>query len=673
MSADLPKQASNIYSRLCEAVRIVAQSSNDSAIIENGGRIGEAVLEYFAAICRFGEALNTQHVDLFNAMWAGNYAHNQIKYLFEQQTSGTILSDEKAPPFMTLAASYDRAHNTELGFQIVDLIRLFGKTIVEAGPSSAKEMEAAFTFPAKLESFIEDQGLARSEGTTFAELLTMPLEVPTEDLDSVLRELNELIGLESVKARVAEMTNFVRIQQVRRDRGLKALQVSLHTVFAGNPGTGKTTVARLIGKIYRALGVLKKGHLVECDRAALVGEYVGQTAPKTNAVIDSALDGILFVDEAYALAKGGNDFGQEAIETLLKRMEDNRERLIVIVAGYTGEMNGFIGSNPGLQSRFTTFIEFPDYTPAQLSEIFASMARENGMICSVRLREKAYAYFDTLYQNRARHFGNARLVRNNFEAALNRQATRLAKAETFSPDALSLLEAEDLDLGETPSGAANALGLAKEIRRFEENPEPIGPVIVSGDGKFYLTTDAHFIVRLWDSAHEFEIRRFSGHSENVRHMSFSPNGKFLFTGADDGTARIWEIATGKELKRFEEHPRTITSVLLSPDGASVLTMTWGAVFQWDFATGRLIQTFEYDHISSIAFSPDSQILIGARDGMVRVFNPSGREIRALQLERSNLEDFIPNLRPDFRETYLPRSKSVLASLNFDFLGAGSGF
>src|SRR6266567_4793343 len=201
-------------------------------------------------------------------------------------------------------------------------------------------------------------------------------------LTSVMGELNDLIGLESVKARVTELTNFVRIQQLRKGQGLKALQISLHTVFTGNPGTGKTTVARLMGKIYRALGVLKKGHLVECDRAALVAEYVGQTAPKTNAVIDSALDGILYIDEAYSLAKGARDYGQEAIETLLKRMEDNRERLIVIVAGYTGEMSTFIGSNPGLQSRFTTFLEFPDYTPTQLSEIFASMARENKMICS---------------------------------------------------------------------------------------------------------------------------------------------------------------------------------------------------------------------------------------------------------------------------------------------------
>jgi len=423
-------------------------------------------------------------------------------------------------------------------------------------------------------------------------------------LTSVMGELNDLIGLESVKARVTELTNFVRIQQLRKGQGLKALQISLHTVFTGNPGTGKTTVARLMGKIYRALGVLKKGHLRECDRAALVAEYVGQTAPKTNAVIDSALDGILFIDEAYALAKGGNDFGQEAIETLLKRMEDNRERLIVIVAGYTGEMSRFIASNPGLQSRFTTFIEFPDYDPAQMSEIFESIARENGLICSARLREKAHVYFDAQYENRGRNFGNARLVRNSFEAVLNRQATRLAKAGTFSPDALSLLEAQDFDLDEAACATANASGLAKELRRLEENPEPIGTVVVSRDGKFYLTADADFVVRLWDSTHEFEVRRFSDHSERVDHMSFSPDGKLVLTGAFDGTARIWEIATGKELKRFDGHPRTVTSVLLSPDEASVLTQTSGAVFQWDFATERLIQEFEYEHICSIGFAPD---------------------------------------------------------------------
>ena len=201
-------------------------------------------------------------------------------------------------------------------------------------------------------------------------------------------------------------------------------------------------------------------------------------------------------------------------------MEDNRDRLTVIVAGYTGEMSAFIASNPGLQSRFTTFVEFPDYTAAQMSEIFASMARENGMICSARLREKAHLYFDALYQNRGRHFGNARLVRNSFEAALNQQATRLAKAGTFSPDVLSLLEAEDLDLGETAPATTAGHGGARELRRFEENPEPIGTVVVSRDGKLYLTADADFVVRLW-----------------IRHTS-SKSGDFPVTRAESMTCRF---------------------------------------------------------------------------------------------------------------------------------------
>jgi hypothetical protein len=265
-----------------------------------------------------------------------------------------------------------------------------------------------------------------------------------EDLEQVLAELDELVGIEEVKSKVRQTAHFARLQQLRISQGLSPIPTSYHSVYVGNPGTGKTTVARLMGRIYRSLGVLKRGHLIECDRSALVAEYVGQTAPKTNAMVDSALDGILFIDEAYSLAKDQNDFGREAIETLLKRMEDDRGRLIVIVAGYPEPMERFIRSNPGLQSRFTRHVEFPDYTPVELCRIFTLMCRKHGLVLTPDLREIILHHFLLLHHARDEHFGNARLVRNTFEAVVNAQASRLANTMSLDTTTLSRLEAQDL-------------------------------------------------------------------------------------------------------------------------------------------------------------------------------------------------------------------------------------
>jgi len=261
-------------------------------------------------------------------------------------------------------------------------------------------------------------------------------DLTAEGVAAVLRDLEALVGMAGVKAKVRDVANVARLQQLRSAQGLPTILTSFHAVFTGNPGTGKTTVARLLGRIYRALGVLRRGHLVECDRAALVGEYVGETAPKTHAVIDAALDGILFIDEAYTLAREREDFGQEAIDTLLKRMEDDRERLVVVVAGYPGEMERFVNSNPGLRSRFNRFVEFPDYSPQELCRILASMCRTSRLRLAPDLKERLLAYFHARHRERDARFGNARLVRNCFEQLVAAQASRLVSGPP--PDARAL-------------------------------------------------------------------------------------------------------------------------------------------------------------------------------------------------------------------------------------------
>ena len=264
------------------------------------------------------------------------------------------------------------------------------------------------------------------------------------------QELDDLIGLGSVKTEVRSLANFVKLQKQREAKGLKTAKVSYHLVFYGSPGTGKTTVARIVGRIYKDLGVLKKGHTVETDRAGLCGQYVGQTGPKTDSVIVKALDGVLFIDEAYSLVPeggAGNDYGQEAISTILKRMEDYRDRLVVIVAGYKNEMQRFIDSNPGLQSRFNRYIDFPDYSSGELADIFKMYMKKNQYTLSKDAEEYLKECFEYAVAHKDRNFGNARYARNVFEKSIQAQANRLAGESNLDKDKLTELTVDDLESG----------------------------------------------------------------------------------------------------------------------------------------------------------------------------------------------------------------------------------
>lgn len=266
---------------------------------------------------------------------------------------------------------------------------------------------------------------------------------PARPVEELLAELDELVGMEPVKAEVRLLTNLLVIQRLRDERGLPVMTGSRHLVFTGNPGTGKTTVARLLAEIYRSLGVVERGHLVETDRSALVAGYVGQTATRTREVIESALGGVLLIDEAYALARGNeNDFGREAIDTLVKLMEDHRKQLIVIAAGYPDEMAMLIAANPGLESRFPKTLHFPDYSDDELVAIFEIIARKHHYEIVDDTREALRKRFAE--EPRGRGFGNGRLARNLFEAAVAHQASRLVEVEDPSDRDLVVLLADDI-------------------------------------------------------------------------------------------------------------------------------------------------------------------------------------------------------------------------------------
>lgn len=415
---------------------------------------------------RAGEILNRS---LSRYCWREDYRHyqdatdlRQMRKLLAQWEAdpswlgGDILQGALVDPFgdfVILACLISRSTRPFQTYQ--KILLLTAKLILEADGISREDRtffadlkKRLNTLERKISSSLPTSPEPSASGRSQAESTAGDSEQiqPETALQQGLQELQTLIGLDSVKAEVTSLTNFLNIRKQRMAQGMPVASQTLHFVFTGNPGTGKTTVARILAKILYGFEILKTSHFIEADRATMVGGYVGQTAIKTNEVIAKATDGVLFIDEAYTLAKkGANDFGQEAIDTLLKKMEDLRERLVVIVAGYPREMADFIESNPGLESRFSRYIVFEDYHVPDLCQIFELMCRSNAYELTPAARGNLAIILNRVFADRDENFGNARLVRNAYEWTLSNHANRLATSDAaITREALATIEAVDL-------------------------------------------------------------------------------------------------------------------------------------------------------------------------------------------------------------------------------------
>lgn len=399
-----------------------------------GYRFGIDRKESFAIIYLFARIYGLQKITFSELPVAYDRISNSITDylpLIEKINADNIKSDT----LFILGAIINNMDN-EIGKQYHLLLYRYASIIAKAdGTITTKEADFLKSIMSPWNNEISKSELESNTATY----------VSTPEKQGGMEQLTQLTGLELVKNDVATLVNFIKIQKVRASKGMKAPSLSYHCVFIGNPGTGKTTVARILACIYKELGILEKGHLVETDRSGLVAEYVGQTAVKTNKIIDSAMGGVLFIDEAYSLVtNSSNDYGKEAIATLLKRMEDDRERLVVILAGYTQEMKEFIDSNPGLQSRFNRYIEFKDYSEEELLQIYLGNLKKYEYVITDGAIEKMKRVINKAIINKDHNFGNARWVRNIFEKTLEIQANRLATDGNISNESLTTITEDDI-------------------------------------------------------------------------------------------------------------------------------------------------------------------------------------------------------------------------------------
>ena len=368
---------------------------------------------------------------------ADNFKNSQIRAYPETLTafskidansnSDTKLSKILVSFFTILGQSYLSSGIDKKDINKAQLIECIKDMNAYADKNAYTESTGKSSYSALVKNVSSDD-VYQQEGTEIAVEIE-PENEPIESLEELQEQLDSLIGLDGVKKEVEQIINLIKVRNKGEAFGEKLPPISLHLVFFGNPGTGKTTVARLLAKIYRSLGVLSKGHMVEVDRSKLVAGYVGQTAIKTQDVIDQSMGGILFIDEAYTLThgKGDTDFGQEAVDTILKAMEDHRDDFIVIVAGYPELMKEFISSNPGLKSRFNKYINFEDYVPQELVEIFKLQCQSQHYTFDEGCDEFLSFFFESMYNNRTRDYANGRDVRNYFENVVKARANRLVE------------------------------------------------------------------------------------------------------------------------------------------------------------------------------------------------------------------------------------------------------